>query len=63
VGTTLVRKKPDHAFNLSAKFTFMQECYTIPVTLWPYDPFHKLPSHDQRRQYYDIIDRNQADLA
>ena len=62
-GTTLVRKNANHPFNLSAKFTFIQECYSIPVALWPYDPFNRLPSQDPHREYYDIIDRNQQDLV
>ena len=62
-GTTLVRKNANHPFNRSAKFTFIQECYTMPVALWPYDPFNRLPSQDPHRQYYDIIDRNQTDLV
>ena len=61
-GTTLVRKNKNHAFNLSAKFTFMQECYTMPVALWPHDPFDKLPIDNPKRKWYDIIDRNEADL-
>ena len=32
-GTTLVRKNANHPFNLSTKFTFLQECYTMPVAL------------------------------
>ena len=62
-GTTLVRKRKNHPFNMSAKFTFMQECYTMPVALWPHDPLGKLPSDDPHRKWFDIIDRNQADIV
>lgn len=62
-GTTLVRYNRNHPFNLSAKFTFIQECYPMPVALWPYDPFGKLPNDDPHRKYYDIIDRNQLDIV
>ena len=60
-GTTLVRKRENHPFNLSCKFTFIQTCYQMPVALWPYDPFKKLPSNDPRRHHFDIIDRNQTE--
>jgi hypothetical protein len=61
-GTTLVRKNPNNSFNVNAKYTFIQECYTMPLALWPYDPFCRLPAGDPHRHYYDIIDRNQPEI-
>jgi hypothetical protein len=48
-------------FNLPGRnnFTFLDTCYQIPVAVWPYDPFKKLPDGDERSKYCDIIDRNQ----
>jgi hypothetical protein len=56
-------EEPNHPFNLYVKFTFLQECYTMPVALGSYDPFMRLPSHDPHRKYYDIIDRNQQNMV
>jgi hypothetical protein len=62
-GTTLVRNNANHPFNRASKFTFIETCYTIPVAVWPYDPFNKLPANHPRRQYFDIIDRNQTEIV
>jgi hypothetical protein len=57
--TTLVKKTPDHPFNLSSRFVFMDNCYTRPVAVWPHDPFKKLQQENPFRDCFDIIDRNQ----
>ena len=55
--TTLVRKTPDHPFNLSSRYVFLGDWYHRPVTICPHDPFGKL--QDAFRDCFDIIDRNQ----
>ena len=62
-GTTLVRQNDHHPFNKNSKFTFLETCYNIPVALWPFDPFNKLPNDDPRHKYFDTIDRNQTELV
>ena len=60
-GTTLVKKDPDHDFNHSSRFVFLDMCYQRPVAIWPFDPFKKLLAQDQRKDWFDIIDRNQTE--
>jgi hypothetical protein len=57
--TTLVRKNPNHPFNLSSRFVFLDNCYHRPVSVWPHDPFNRLPPGSRFSDCYDIIDRNQ----
>ena len=59
-GTTLVKKDAAHPFNYSSRFVFLDECYQHPVAMWPHDPFHELEDGDERQQWFDVIDRNQA---
>ena len=60
-GTTLVRENKNTPFNKCSRFTFLETCYQIPVAVWPYDPHGKLHPEDERRLYFDIIDRNQTE--
>lgn len=57
--TTLVRESPSMPFNSSSKFVFLDACYERPVAIWPHDPLGDLPASDPRRDWFDVIDRNQ----
>ena len=57
--TSLGAKNPNHLFNSSSPFVFLDTCYTMPVALWPHDPFDKLPPSHPHKLWFDIIDRNQ----
>jgi len=57
--TTLVRKFPNHPFNLSSRYVFLDDCYHRPVAVWPHDPLEKLRVDSPFRDCFDIIDRNQ----
>ena len=59
-GTTLGKEDADHAFNHSSRFVFLDECYQRPIAIWPHDPFQELDDGDERKQWFDVIDRNQA---
>ena len=60
--TQLVRDNPRHFLQTSAKYAFMSDCCTRPVALWPYDPLGRLPASDERRNWFDVIDRNQDEI-
>ena len=55
----LVKKNPDHDFNHSSKFVFIANCYPRPVAIWPHDPLDDLDVSDEKKQWFDVIDRNQ----
>ena len=59
--TDLVRIDPNHPFNHSSKFVFLDSCYQRPVAVWPYDPLNKLPVTHPKKAWFDIIDRNQSE--
>ena len=59
---TLVKKNTDHSFNHSSKFVFLANCYPRPVALWPHDPLDDLDHDDERKKWFDVIDRNQDEL-
>ena len=40
-------------------FEFIEDCYEMPVAVWPHDPLGKLGSTNPARKYSEIIDRNQ----
>ena len=39
-------------------FEFIEDCYEMPVAVWPHDPLGKLGSTNPARKYSEIIDRN-----
>ena len=57
--TTLVRNSPSMPFNTSSRFVFLDACYQRPVAIWPHDPLGDLPLGDRRKDWFDVIDRNQ----
>ena len=59
--TTLVRYCPSMPFNTSSKFVFLDACYQHPVAIWPHDPLGDLPLGDRRKDWFDVIDRNQCE--
>ena len=61
--TTLVRKNKNYHFNHSSRFTFIHNCYTRPVAVWPHDPLDKLHSSNPRKQWMDVIDLNQEETV
>jgi hypothetical protein len=58
-GTHLVSPHPEHHFTHESKFSLLSQCYQQPVALWPFDPLKKLPTLDARRNFFDVIDRNE----
>jgi hypothetical protein len=60
--TKLVRKNPSYCFNTSSKFVFLDDCYSVPVALWPHDPLKTLPAEDPLRDCFDVIDCNQEEI-
>ena len=59
-GNTIVRKNPNYIFNHESPFVFLDNCYQLPVAVWPYDVFKQLPENSRRREHYDVLDRNQS---
>ena len=59
--TTLVRYCPSMPFNTSSRFVFLDACYQRPVAIWPHDPLGDLPLGDRRKDWFDVIDRNQCE--
>ena len=60
--TTLVKRDKDFHFNHSMRFVFLEDCYSRPVALWPFDPLHRLEQRDPKRGWFHVIDRNQSEL-
>ena len=57
-----VKKNPDYLFNHSSKFVFLVNCYPRPVAIWTHDPLDDLDADDYRKEWFDVIDRNQDEL-
>ena len=57
----LVKKNRDHMFNHSSKFVFLANCYPRPVAVWPHDPLDDLHQYDDRKTWFQVIDRNQEE--
>ena len=60
--TTLVKRDKDFHLNHSMRFVFLEDCYSRPVALWPFDPLHRLEQRDPERGWFHVIDRNQSEL-
>jgi hypothetical protein len=58
----LVRRNADFYANHSSRFAFLDDCFQIPVALWPYDPLDKLSAGNKFKKCFDVIDRNQEEL-
>ena len=58
----LVKRNPDLVFNHSSKFVFIANCYPRPVAIWPHDPLDDLDQGDERKTWFDVIDRNQDEM-
>ena len=58
--TALIRKSASMPFNSSSRFVFVDACYERPVAIWPHDPLGDLPLGDPRKEWFDVIDRNQT---
>ena len=37
----------------------IQNCYQIPLAVWPHDLLHLLPEMDPAKDWLEVIDRNQ----
>ena len=57
-----VKSDKDFHFNHSMRFVFLEDCYSRPVALWPFDPLHRLEPRDPKRGWFHVIDRNQSEL-
>jgi hypothetical protein len=62
-GLAVVQEKRNLPENTKDKFTFLETVYQVPVAVWKYRPFKKFKGNDERRTYFNIIDRNQDQLA
>jgi hypothetical protein len=60
---SLVVKNPNHVFNHSSKFVFIANCYPRPVAIWPHDPLDDLEQDDEKKTWFDVIDRNQEEVC
>ena len=58
----LVKRNDDHMFNHSSKFVFLTNCYPRPVAIWPHDPLDDFDENDERKIWFDVIDRNQEEM-
>lgn len=63
IAKTTVVSHGEHPFltDEEDKFVFLDNCYQIPVALWPHDLLGELPAGDPRKGYYDVIDHNQLE--
>ena len=62
-GLAVVQEKRNLPENTKDKFTFLETVYQVPVAVWKYMPFKEFKGNDERRTYFNIIDRNQDQLA
>ena len=58
----MVKRNPDLVFNHSSKFVCIANCYPRPVAIWPHDPLDDLDQGDERKTWFDVIDRNQDEM-
>ncbi len=52
-------QKSERALFRQSSLTFLKECYPRAVAFWPNDPLHLLDEDDERRTYFQVIDRNE----
>ena len=44
----------------NSRLTFLKECYPRALVFWPNDPLHLLDDTDVRRNYLQVMDRNET---
>ena len=44
------------------RFVNVQNCYQLPIVLWPHDPLGLCSIDDPRRDLLEVIDRNQDEV-
>ena len=58
-GLYRVSVDPSNGIHHHSRFQFLTNCYSMPVAVWPADPFKRVPQADPASRFYLIIDRNQ----
>ena len=44
-----------------SSFVFIEDCYQIPLAIWPHDPLDLLPASNPAGAWWEVIDKNQEE--
>jgi hypothetical protein len=53
-------QKSDRLLFDGSRLAFLKECYPRPLAFWPNDPLRLLAADDERRTFFQVIDRNET---